>query len=180
LDFGSHLVAGGTGVFLHNRGLGFSLEPGHIAELTAGRRPPHTLSPALVTRRDGSLSHLVGTMGGDAQPQIIMQLLARLLGQGAEPRQALAAPRFALDAPSAGPFRLWFGHDLQVRLEGHAPGGALRALADRGHRVTELDAFEAVSVGHAHIISTERVKSSHRIMHGASDPRSLESDAIGC
>ena len=49
LDFGSHLVEPATGVFLHNRGVGFSLVPGHPAEVGPGRRPPHTLSPMLVT-----------------------------------------------------------------------------------------------------------------------------------
>ena len=79
LDFGSHLVAGSTGIFLHNRGVGFSLEEGHPAELGPGSRPPHTLSPMLATTTDGSLTHLVGAMGGDAQPQILLQLLARML-----------------------------------------------------------------------------------------------------
>ena len=55
LDFGSHLIEPATGVFLHNRGVGFSLVPGHPAELSPGRRPPHTLSPTLVTAADGAL-----------------------------------------------------------------------------------------------------------------------------
>ncbi len=77
LDFGSHLIEPSTGVFLHNRGVGFSLVEGHPAELAPGRRPPHTLSPMLATTPDGALTHLVGAMGGDAQPQILLQLLAR-------------------------------------------------------------------------------------------------------
>ena len=52
LDFGSHLVEPRTGVFLHNRGVGFSLVEGHPAEVAPGRRPPHTLSPMLVTGRE--------------------------------------------------------------------------------------------------------------------------------
>ena len=55
LDFGSHLIEPATGVFLHNRGLGFSLVPGHPAELAPGRRPPHTLSPMLATTPGGAL-----------------------------------------------------------------------------------------------------------------------------
>ena len=92
LDFGSHLVEPRTGIFLHNRGVGFSLVEGHPAEVAPGRRPPHTLSPMLVTGRDGRLSHLVGAMGGDAQPQIIVQLLARLLHAHQDPATAVAAP----------------------------------------------------------------------------------------
>ena len=100
LDFGSHLIEPATGVFLHNRGVGFSLVPGHPAELAPGRRPPHTLSPMLVTTPDGALTHLVGAMGGDAQPQIIVQLLARLLHAGHDPARAVTAPR---GSPSTRP-----------------------------------------------------------------------------
>ena len=89
LDFGSHLVEPTTGVFLHNRGVGFSLAEGHPAEVRAGVRPPHTLSPMLVTAPEGPLTHLVGAMGGDAQPQIISQLLARLLRSGEDPARAI-------------------------------------------------------------------------------------------
>src|SRR6185437_10257390 len=77
--FGSGLAEPKTGIFLHNRGLGFSVEPDHPAAYGPRRRPPHTLSPALVTTDDGSLDMVIGTMGGDAQPQVVLQLLARLL-----------------------------------------------------------------------------------------------------
>jgi gamma-glutamyltranspeptidase/glutathione hydrolase len=107
LDFGAHLVAGETGVFLHNRGVGFNLEPGHRAEYGPGRRPPHTLSPALVTRPDGSLAQVIGTMGGDVQPQILLQLLVRLLHGGENPAAAISAARVVHEAPGAPPFRLW-------------------------------------------------------------------------
>ena len=41
LDFGSHLIEPATGIFLHNRGVGFSLVAGHPAEVgaRAGGRP---------------------------------------------------------------------------------------------------------------------------------------------
>ncbi len=138
LDFGSHLIEPATGVFLHNRGVGFSLTAGHRAEVGPGRRPPHTLSPMLATAADGALTHLVGAMGGDAQPQIIGQLLARLLHAAQDPATAVAAPRLTLDAPSAGPFRLWWGDDLTVAVESDAPAAWPAGLADRGHRVRAL------------------------------------------
>src|ERR671910_37068 len=69
--WGGRVVEPATGVFLHNRGIGFSLAPGHPAELSPGRPPPHTLAPALVTRPDGSLRAVLGTMGGDSQPQVL-------------------------------------------------------------------------------------------------------------
>jgi gamma-glutamyltranspeptidase/glutathione hydrolase len=179
LDFGSHIVEPTTGVFLHNRGVGFSLVPGHPAEVAPGRRPPHTLSPMLVTGSDGSLSHLVGAMGGDAQPQIIVQLLARLLLSGHDPATAITAPRLTLDAPSAGPFRLWWGEDLTVLVEADAPPAWFGALAGHGHRVRTISAFDPVAVGCAQIIQLERDGAGSRRQVGASDPRSPAGGALG-
>ena len=180
LDFGSHLVEPTTGVFLHNRGVGFSLEPGHPAEVGPGRRPPHTLSPMLVTGRDGALSHLVGAMGGDAQPQIIVQLLARLLRTGQDPATAITAPRLTLDAPSAGPFRLWWGEDLTVLVEADAPAAWQGGLAGRGHRVRTISAFDPVAVGCAQIIAaSSAIRPADRRLVGASDPRSPDGAARG-
>ena len=179
LDFGSHLVEPATGVFLHNRGVGFSLVPGHPAEVAPGRRPPHTLSPMLVTDTGGALTHLVGAMGGDAQPQIIVQLLARLLRSGHDPATAISAPRLTLDAPSAGPFRLWWGEDLTVLVEANAPAAWPAGLAQHGHRVRTIGAFDPVAVGCAQIIQTERDGTDSRLLVGASDPRSPAGAALG-
>ena len=179
LDFGSHLIEPTTGVFLHNRGVGFSLVDGHPAEVGPGRRPPHTLSPMLVTAGDGGLTHLVGAMGGDAQPQIIVQLLARLLHAGQDPATAIAAPRLTLDAPSAGPFRLWWGEDLTVAVESDAPGSWERGLVARGHRVRAISAFDPVAVGCAQIIAVQGDGAGGRRLVAASDPRSPEGAAIG-
>jgi gamma-glutamyltranspeptidase / glutathione hydrolase len=179
LDFGSHLVEPNTGVFLHNRGVGFSLVEGHPAELHAGARPPHTLSPMLVTAQDGPLTHLVGAMGGDAQPQIISQLLARLLRSGEDPARAISAPRLALDAPSAGPFRLWWGDDLTVLVEADAPAAWFDGLAERGHRTRAISAFDPVAVGCAQIVAVEQLSGGERCLVAASDPRSPEGAAVG-
>ncbi|MBU2723244.1 hypothetical protein HF568_08495, partial [Acidithiobacillus ferridurans] len=46
-EFGTGVVAGNTGVLWNNRGCAFSLEPGHINMLEPGKRPFHTLNPAL-------------------------------------------------------------------------------------------------------------------------------------
>jgi gamma-glutamyltranspeptidase/glutathione hydrolase len=179
LDFGSHLVEPATGVFLHNRGVGFSLVEGHPAEVRAGQRPPHTLSPMLVTAADGTLTHLVGAMGGDAQPQIISQLLARLLRSGQDPATAISAPRLALDAPTAGPFRLWWGDDLTILVEADAPAAWPEGLAARGQRVRAISAFDPVAVGCAQIIEVERAEGGGRTLVAASDPRSPDGAAVG-
>ncbi|HEX3979951.1 MAG TPA: gamma-glutamyltransferase, partial [Acidimicrobiales bacterium] len=180
LDYGSHLVVGDTGVFLHNRGVGFSLEEDHPAELAPGRRPAHTLSPMLATRVDGSLSHLVGAMGGDAQPQILLQILARMLRGGQDPAAAVAGARLALDAPSAGPFRLWWGDDLSIRVESDAPSGWIHDLRHRGHHVQTISAFDPVVVGCAQVISVVGAGNSvDRHYVGAADPRSPEGGTVG-
>jgi gamma-glutamyltranspeptidase/glutathione hydrolase len=173
LDFGSHLVAGSTGIFLHNRGVGFSLVPGHPAELAPGKRPPHTLSPMLATTPDGALSHLIGAMGGDAQPQILQQILARMLHAGQDAATAVAAARVSLVAPAAGPFRLWWGDDLGVCVERHAPAAWMDGLTERGHRVIPIVAFEPNAVGGAQIISVvDGMEGDGRHFVGAADPRS--------
>ena len=180
LDFGSHLIEPSTGIFLQNRGVGFSLVEGHPAELAPGRRPPHTLSPMLATTPHGALTHLVGAMGGDAQPQVILQLLARMLRAGQDPAHAIAAPRVVLDAPSAGPFRLWWGEDLTVLMEAHAPSAWAGGLEERGHRVRAISAFDPVAVGCAQIVTVARDAdgvADHQA--GASDPRSPEGAALG-
>jgi gamma-glutamyltranspeptidase/glutathione hydrolase len=179
LDFGSHLVERATGVFLHNRGVGFSLVEGHPAEVRAGVRPPHTLSPMLVTASDGPLTHLVGAMGGDAQPQIISQLLARLLRSEEDPAHAICAPRLALDARSAGPFRLWWGEDLTVLVEADAPEAWFEGLMARGHRTQAISAFDPVAVGCAQIIAVEHREGGERCLVAASDPRSPDGAAVG-
>lgn len=172
-DFGAHLVEPTTGTFLHNRGLGFSLVPGHPAELAPGRRPPHTLSPALVTRPDGALRAVVGTMGGDSQPQIVLQLLARLLAAGQSPAEVIEGPRAVLGA-SAGVtgFDLWTGPD-RVLVEDHAPPAWEAGLTRRGHDVLVRSGL-GTGFGHAHLVEV-----TPEGRQGAADPRALIGSAAG-
>lgn len=67
---GSGLSAGRTGVWLHNRGAGFNLDPGHPNEWKPGRRPLHTLSPTIWTEGN-RLALVLGTRGGHQQPQLL-------------------------------------------------------------------------------------------------------------
>jgi gamma-glutamyltranspeptidase/glutathione hydrolase len=169
--WGCHHVVPGTGIFLHNRGIGFSLEAGHPAELAPGRRPPHTLAPALVTHPDGQLGAVLGTMGGDLQPQVVLQLLARLLRHGESPGRAVSAPRWTL---GDGGFSSWAGAGPQVTtLEATAPASWEEGLAALGHRVERSG--PAANVGHAHAI----VRLPDGILAGAADPRALTGAAAG-
>src|SRR5690606_20787972 len=167
--FGSFLFEPRTGINLHNRGIGFSLEPGHPAEYGPGRRPPHTLTPALVTRPDGSLRTVAGTMGGDAQPQILLQVLTRLLRYGQTPGEAIAAPRWRFSGGT--------GFDTWSRAEGAVieleDGTRWRdGLTALGHRVT---AVPGGAFGHAHLIDVL----PDGTLAGAADPRALTGAAIG-
>ncbi|WP_421120471.1 gamma-glutamyltransferase family protein [Aquihabitans daechungensis] len=172
-EFGARVAVPGTGVLLHNRGNGFSLEPGHPAEYAPGRQPPHTLSPALVTRPDGTLRAVLGTMGGDSQPQVVVQLLARLLGAGATPGDAIEAPRLVLRARGGTGFDTWRTTDQVVRIESHAPEAWASGLVERGHDVDVVE-FDPAGFGHAHII--ERMPDG--TWAGADDPRAMTGAAV--
>jgi gamma-glutamyltranspeptidase/glutathione hydrolase len=119
-------------------------------------------------------------MGGDGQPQILMQLLARMLHGGQHPATAVAAARLTLDAPAAGPFRLWWGDDLQVMVEADAPEGWHEGLRERGHHVRSIRAFDPTTVGCAQIISVvPKANGAARHYVGAADPRSPEGGTVG-
>jgi gamma-glutamyltranspeptidase/glutathione hydrolase len=173
--FGCGLVVPGVRIFLQNRGQGFSLTAGHPAEYGPGRRPPHTLAPALVTHPDGRLDRVIGTMGGDSQPQILLQLLARQLHAGQSPARSIAAGRWALaSADGAGGFATWSARGrVNVAVEGHAPHAWIDGLRARAHTVQPTDAF-AHGFGHAHVIVDEGDR-----LAGAADPRALVSSASG-
>ncbi|MFL6205208.1 MAG: gamma-glutamyltransferase family protein [Acidimicrobiales bacterium] len=168
--WGCHLVVPGTGIFLHDRGIGFSLDVGHPAELAPARRPPHTLAPALVTR-GGALHAVLGTMGGDTQPQVVLQLLARLLHGRQSPGAAVRSPRWAIGG--GGGFDVWTGDDPPTAIEWNAPDDWEAGLRARGHEVVR--APRAANLGHAHAI----VVGPEGMLAGAADPRALTGAAIG-
>jgi len=89
--FGSGVKVRGTGVLLHNRGAYFTPET-----YRGGARPVHTLAPAMALA-DGKPRLVFGTMGGEGQVQIHLQLLARILACGQPPDEAVAAPRWTFD-----------------------------------------------------------------------------------
>jgi gamma-glutamyltranspeptidase / glutathione hydrolase len=91
MAFGSGVVVPGTGVLLHNRAAYFT-----PATYRGGARPVHTLSPAMALA-GGKPRLIFGTMGGEGQVQIHLQLLARILVAGQAPDVAVAAPRWTFD-----------------------------------------------------------------------------------
>ncbi|HUF99693.1 MAG TPA: gamma-glutamyltransferase [Ilumatobacter sp.] len=169
--FGSWVAEPNTGIGLHNRGIGFSLVEGHPAEYGPGRRPPHTLAPA-VAMREGRLAAVFGTMGGDAQPQILLQIAIRLFEHSQRPDVAISAGRWALKAAGTG-FDTWTASGgMRVSLEGNVASGWSAGLTERGHTVAEDVPFSS-AFGHAHAI----VVDDSGCFHAAADPRTVVGSA---
>lgn len=160
VGFGSGVVVPGTGIGLHNRGSHFSLDEADPHAIGPGRRPRHTLIPAMALR-DEDPWLVFGTQGGDGQPQIHLQLLARVLDEGLDLQEAVDAPRFIVDVA-----------DGAVRLEGRYDGETIDGLAGRGHLLRYLAPY-ADDAGHAHMIARTSVGYA-----AASDPR-CDGAAIG-
>jgi gamma-glutamyltranspeptidase len=167
MNFGSGIVARGTGIFLQNRGSYFQLEPGHPNALEGGRRPLHTLSPGMLLR-DGRPELVYGTMGGDAQPQIHVQLLHDIYERGMTVQAAIDAPRFVYGRDSESAYA------DAVRVESRFDARLVTGLRARGHVVDVLGAYDHTA-GHAHAIAIDRARGT---LAGASDPRA-DSLALG-
>tara|TARA_B100000676_G_scaffold43888_1_gene42172 strand:- start:343 stop:684 length:342 start_codon:yes stop_codon:yes gene_type:complete len=104
-------------------------------------------------------------MGGDSQPQIVLQLLARLLVVGQDPAQALAARRWRLSGAQSNGFNTW-ADPSEVFLEVEEVDPQLvNALETRGHKIRSLTANNS-AFGHAHIIKVEG-----EALVGAAEPR---------
>jgi gamma-glutamyltranspeptidase/glutathione hydrolase len=174
--FGAYIAVPRARIFLHNRGIGFSLQPGHPGEYRPGRRPAHTLCPTVVTKPDGSLAGVVGTMGGDGQPQILLQLLARWLQAGQPPGEALAAGRWVLASPTDEThFDTWGNRGaVRVLVEGQAPRSWVSGLQGRGHATMASPPWSPL-FGYAHLVT---VANGH--LAGAADPRPGSGAAAGC
>jgi gamma-glutamyltranspeptidase/glutathione hydrolase len=120
--FGAGMLEPATGIVCQNRGAAFTLHEGP-AVLAGGRRPPSTLTASLL-RRDGRVEAALGCMGGKSQPQILAQVLMRLLA-GTPAAQALSAPRWVVGTFGQG--------DANVVLAESSVGDtALRALSQVG------------------------------------------------
>ena len=125
--FGSGVEIPGTGIVLHNRAAGFALE-GEINLVRPGRRPYHTLVPALLA--GGPIRAAIGFVGAFMQPQAQVQSLVRMLDQGHDPQAALDAPRLRVEV------------DGSVALE-RGLAGAAAGLRDLGYRIRRLETHRA-------------------------------------
>jgi len=154
---GSPFGAARSGFLLQNRGLGFTLTPGHPNELRPAKRPLHTLAPTLWT--DGKRPRwLLGTRGGALQPQLLAQVAGRAILGDTEIEEAQSAPRWAIR--EVGP-----GAPSIVAVEPGISKRIVDGLADRGHLIERLSKRQA-GWGPLSIIELQDGK-----RRGAADPR---------
>ena len=130
-----------TGVLMQNRGASFSLDPNALNALAPGRRPFHTLNPALAELKDGRVM-AYGTMGGDGQPQSQAAVFTRHVTYRQPLDKALDAPRWLLG-------RTWGSPHTNLRLESRFDGHLIDRLMSAGHDVAVLDEAYSDTMGHA-------------------------------
>lgn len=123
MGWGSGLTAPKSGVVLQNRGDGFSLVEGHPNCIAGGKRPLHTIIPAMLTKAGRAIMPF-GVMGGHYQAFGHLQFLTRLLDYGMDIQEAMDAPRVMVDPD-----------DDMVEIEGTVPAQVQAELAARGHRL---------------------------------------------
>jgi gamma-glutamyltranspeptidase len=158
-EFGSGIVLPGSGVNWQNRGASFSLDPAHINTLEPGKKPFHTLNPAMADLDDGR-TIVYGNMGGDGQPQSQSAVFNRVAVHGLNPQVAVSAPRWLLG-------RTWGQTSDTLKLEGRFDEGVVAELRQRGHDVEVLADYDE-TCGHAGCL----VRHGNGMLEGGADPRS--------
>jgi gamma-glutamyltranspeptidase/glutathione hydrolase len=154
--FGSGVVAGNTGICLQNRGSGFVADPQHPNALAPGKRPLHTIIPAMILRNQRPWL-CYGVMGGDMQAQGHIQVAVNMLDFDMNVQEAIEAPRY----------RILGGQ--RVALERAVPHTVRHELAAMGHELFpygELPPGTPYGGGQAILIDYER-----DVLQGGSDHR---------
>ena len=158
-EFGSGVVLEETGIQWQNRGSSFRLDDGALNRLAPGRKPFHTLNPALFLFCDGRTMPY-GAMGGEGQPQTQAAVLTRYGYFGQPLQEAVSAPRWLLG-------RTWGEESTTLKLESRIDASVVDALCKAGHAVEVVGAFDEM-MGHAGAL----VRHPHGVIEGAADPRS--------
>jgi gamma-glutamyltranspeptidase/glutathione hydrolase len=148
-SFGAGLASSKFGINFQNRGAGFTLTEGHPNEAGGGKRPMHTIIPAML-RREGRVIMPFGVMGGAYQPNGHARFVSNLLDYGMDPQEAIDGPRCFAGAEG---FEIETGYAPEVR----------RQLAAMGHDMIDADG----PIGGAQAILMD----DSGVLQGASDPR---------
>jgi gamma-glutamyltranspeptidase/glutathione hydrolase len=150
--FGSGLVAPMTGIVLHDRGIYFSLKPGHANAIGPGKRPLHTIIPAMLVK-DGRVRMSFGVMGGDYQAIGHASFLSKVLDYNMDMQSAMSVPR-AFPLPGT----------KKVEVELSMPAEVTSALQAMGYDLIE----RPIPIGGAQAIAIDWESD---VLSGASDPR---------
>src|SRR5262249_27017664 len=135
--FGSGLSAPGTGFGIQNRGCLFALDENHANRLEPGKRPFHTIIPAMVTK-GGKPWFTFGVMGGDMQPQGHAQVLVNLIDFGMNVQQAGEAPRVEHVGSATPTGRRGEPTGGTIQAEPGIPDDVIAELTRRGHQVKRV------------------------------------------
>ncbi len=158
-EYGSGCVLPETGIVWQNRGAAFSLNRPGPRQLAPGRKPFHTLNPALARLKDGR-TMVYGTMGGEGQPQTQSAVFSRYAMFDVPLQEAITRPRWLLG-------KMWGEETMTLKLEKRFDVAVIDAMRQLGHTVEVLSDF-SVSMGHAGAI----VRRDDGTFEGATDPRS--------
>jgi gamma-glutamyltranspeptidase/glutathione hydrolase len=158
-EFGSACVLPATGVLMQNRGASFSLDRDAVNALAPGRKPFHTLNPAMAVLRDGRVI-AYGTMGGDGQPQTQAALFTRHVLYRQSLEEAVDRPRWLLG-------RTWGSTHTNLRVENRFSEELIDRLLSAGHDVEVLAEPYSDTMGHAGAV----VLHADGSLEGVHDPR---------
>eukprot|EP01037_Dinobryon_pediforme_P015804 gene15804-15961_t len=158
-EYGSGCVLEDSGFVWQNRGASFALSGTGPRVIGAGRKPFHTLNPAMAFFEDGRRM-VYGTMGGEGQPQTQSAVFSRYGLLGGDLQAAITAPRWLLG-------KTWGENSVTLKLESRFDPGLVAALRSAGHDVEILEGFTA-TMGHAGAV----VQLANGHFEGAYDPRS--------
>lgn len=154
-EFGSGIVAPGTGFALQNRGALFTLDASSPNALAGRKRPLHTIIPAFAQKGDTRVAF--GIMGGWNQSQAHAQFMANLADYKMNIQAALEAPRFT---------KISF-EGCDVRMESRIPQKAREELSAKGHKIQVVGPFSAAMGGGQAVMRDFAAG----VNYGASDPR---------
>ena len=154
-EFGSGIVAEGTGFALHNRGGLFSLDPSSPNALAGRKRPLHTIIPAFAEHGDTKMAF--GIMGGWNQSQAHAQFIANVVDYKMNIQAALEAPRFTK--------RTFSGCDVQ--LENRISQKGRDELTAKGHKILLMGTYSS-AMGGGQVVLRDFATG---VNYGASDPR---------
>jgi gamma-glutamyltranspeptidase/glutathione hydrolase len=158
-EYGSGCVMPQTGIVWQNRGASFMLAGEGPRKIGHGRKPFHTLNPAMAHFDDGR-AMVYGTMGGEGQPQTQSAIFSRYAMFGEKLQAAVTAPRWLLG-------KTWGEDSVTLKLESRFEPAVIDALRSAGHNVEMLGPYTS-TMGHAGAI----VRHPGGVFEGATDPRS--------